>query len=414
MRRAAAILLAVSALALCGDARPARGQDRAAELSPSELHRIRGWVAWRRAVWRVQRDGFQRVVTELERSREAAAGRADVTTLYLLGVSYLRLGRLSEAETVLRDARAQAPDFAGFLLTDAMRLAASTAETAASGRAQAEAALVKYDEYLEKLDGYPKDGSFAAELRFLGHLYRGRTHSRLAGHLDRAVLDLNRAMQISNDNREEPAAEIVSLLAQVHQSLNQVDEAVRLLRDAVARDPAESAHYFNLGIIFAGAQDDSGARPWFEAALARRAGFAEAHLKLAYLDSKLSDPAAMRPHLEAAAAIREASARGGFVSDARTQSDLEAGFGTYWVLVGRARGESGDDVGARAAYAQARSRLREALAKEPGCVKALNLLIQIGSWTGAPESELEDLKRRLQETQEPGERDIDPYRSTFC
>ncbi len=414
MRRASAILVVVCALSLPGESPRAAAQEKATETSASELHRIRGWVAWRRAVWRVQRDGFQRVVTELERSREAAAGRADVTTLFLLGVSYLRLGRLAEADTVLRDARALAPEFAGFLLTDAMRLAASTAETAAAGRTQAEAAVAKYGEYFEKLDGYPKDGSFAAELRFLGLLYRGRTNSRLPGHMDRAVLDLNDAMRIAKENGETSAAEIVSMLAQAHQSLNQVEDAKRLVREAIARDPAESAHYFNLGIILAGAQDDSGARPWFEAAVARRPDFAEAHLKLAYLDSKLNDAASMRPHLEAAAAILESRARGGSASDARAQSDRESGFGTYWMLVGRSRGEAGDERGALAAYSQARSHLREALAKEPGCVKALNLLIQIGSLSNAPESELEDLKRRLQETQEPGDREIDPYRSTFC
>lgn len=419
MRRSTAMLLAVLASALPFGARPARAQDpaaapAAAELSPAELHRIRGWAAWRRAVWRVQRDGFQRVVTELERSREASAGRADVTTLYLLGVSYVRLGRLAEAETVLRDARAQAPEFAGFLLTDAMLLASATADTADAGRAQAEAALAKYGEYLEKLDSYPKDGSFAAELQFLGYLFRGRTNTRLAGHFDRAVLDLNRAMEISKENGQPLAAEVVSMLAQAHQSLNQVEDAKRLIREAIARDPAESALYYNLGIILAGAQDDSGARPWFEAAVARRADFAEAHLKLAYLDSKLNDPGAMRPHLEAAAAIQEARARGGSLSDSRTQADLAAGMGTYWLLIGRARMDAGDDAGARAAYGQAQIHLREALAKEPGCVKALNLLIQIGSWTNAPETELEELKRRLQGTQEPGGRDIDPYRSTFC
>jgi tetratricopeptide (TPR) repeat protein len=415
MRHAAAAALAVLALVLARGT--AHGQGAAPAASPAEtaeLHRLRGTIAWRRAVWRAQRDGFQRAVTELERARATAEGRSDFTSLYLLGLSYLRLGRAADAEPVLRDARAMSPGFAGFVLTDALQLTATKAASTDQARKEVDAALAKYDEYLAKIAAYPKDGPFAAELLFLGYLFRGRTNARISARYDKAVDDLDRALRVAADNGEQPPAEVVSLLAQMHQHLDQIDVAKKLVLAALERDPAEAVHYYNFGAILVGAHDEAGARPWLEAALARRPEFPEAHMRLAYIASKTDDPASMRRHLEAAAAIYAARARAGVQADRQTDADVESGFGQYWMLVAKHRQDAGDEAGTRAAYENAKDHLRQALAKEPGCVGALNVLVQVCALTDAPEAEIDDLKRRLADISKLSDREIDPYHGTFC
>jgi hypothetical protein len=44
----------------------------------------------------------------------------------------------------------------------------------------------------------------------------------------------------------------------------------------------------------------------------------------------------------------------------------------------------------------------------------MSQLIQILALLGAPQAEIDELKRRLAETQKIGDREIDEYRSTFC
>jgi tetratricopeptide (TPR) repeat protein len=415
MKRAAACVVAVVALALALAHGTSRAQDspRApASAESAEVHRVRGTIAWQRAVWRAQREGYQRAVSELERAR--AAGRSDFTSLYLLGLSYLRLGRVADAEPVLKDARQMSPTFPGFILTDALQLTAVRAEAREVQRQQADAAIEKYDEYIAKIEAYPKDGAFAAELLFLGYYFRGRTNARMGGRNHKAVEDLDRAVAVATAHGEAPSPEVTSLLAQMHQNLGEVEVAKKLIVEALARDPAEAVHYYNYGLILVASREESAAKPWLEAALARRPEFPEAHMKLAYVASKTDDPAAMRRHLEAAAATYDGRAAGGSPTDRQTEADIEAGFGQYWMLVAKHRQHRGDEPGARAAYQLAIAHLRTAREREPGCVGALQLLIQLAHLTGASEAEIEELKRRHADLSKLTDREFDPFHSTFC
>jgi tetratricopeptide (TPR) repeat protein len=378
------------------------------------VYRVRGIMAWRRAAWRFERQGFQRVVSELERARVAAQGKADFTTQYLLGFAYMRLGRVSEADTVLRDARQMAPDFPGFLLTDSMRIA-----TEDRTRAGVERALRPLQVFALVLPTYlAQDRAFSAELTYLGCALRGRLYSRMGRYHDQAVKDLERALAVSEQNRVPLSAEVVALLAQTHQSLDQSAEAERIVKLAISRDPAEASHYFNMGLICAAQQHEKDARRWFEAALARRESLADAHLKLAYLamkEGEVRDLPRIRAHLEAFAAQQEQrTTEGGVAPDTRALADLEAGYGDYWKLVADARLTSGDESGATLALREAQRHYRLALEHQPGCVVALNRLIQLGSRLGSAPAEIEEIKKRLEKVneQEPG--GVEIYRSTFC
>ena len=410
-----ALLLSLAAFLL---AAPGAGaQERPRAEPPADPSAVRGRIAWVRAAWRVQREDFQRAVTELEAARTHAQGRGDFTTLFLLGTAYVRLGRFADGDPLLRDARTAWPEFPGFLFADALRLITARPDSADDAMRKANEAIAKLDEFLAKLDSYPKDGAFAAEMRYLGHVFRGRTRSRLPGQNDAAVADLVRALDIARENERPPSADVVSLLAQVHLRLNQIVEARRLAMQAVSREPSEAGHYFNLGVILGATHDVNGARHAFEAALARRPQFPDAHIKLAYFAAQSGELAEMRRHLEAAAAMYDARARAGSPSDANAQADLASAMGRYWFDVAAARSGTGDDAGATDAYRAAVRHLREALAKQPGCVVALTLLIQAEARIGTAADEVEELKKRLAELSDsarPRDGDVDAFRSTFC
>lgn len=417
MLRAAPYVIALSLVALLPGGPAAHAQDAPSADTKSDPNAVRGRVAWVRAAWRVQREEFQRAVTELETARSRAQGRGDFTTLFLLGTAYIRLGRFAEGDPLLRDARTEAPDFLGFLLADALRLISTKAESNDAAIRQSSEAIEKLDLFLTRLDSYPKDGAFAAEFRYLGLVFRGRTKSRLPGQVDAAVADLTRALEICRENDRPPAGDVVSLLAHLHMRLQQTSEAKRLAEDAVAREPGEAAHYYNLGVILGAMFDVGGARRAFEAALARRPDMAEAHVKLAFYAAQDRDLPELRRHIEAAAARYEERARAGTPADANAAADVESALGRYWFGVGDARSEAGDTDGATAAYRAAAAHLKEALAKQPGCVLALALLIQASSRIGEPASVIDELKQRLDRLNDstaPHDGDIDAFRSTFC
>ena len=98
---------------------------------------------------------------------------------------------------------------------------------------------------------------------------------------------------------------------------------------------------------------------------------------------------------------------------ARIFAEIDAGLGAYWKMVGLQRSDAGDAKGARDAFTAAEAHLRDALAKQPGCVTAISTLIQILSWIGAPERDQSEWKKRLLDTQQM-KRETEPYRSTFC
>jgi tetratricopeptide (TPR) repeat protein len=410
MRRVLATVVGV-VVALCAFGYVARGQSSATPApGTAEYHRARGWVAWRSAVWKVRREGFEAAVAELERARDLEKER-DFTTLYFLGFSYLRLGRLDLADPTLKDAKALAPGFVGFVLTDALRFSAETAKDEDDARQRTSMAAVGLERYLEKLEGYGKDQPFATELSFLGHFYRGRAYSRLVGKLDHAISDLVLAMKISEDAGYSPAAEVVSLLAQAHQELEQYDEAEKIVQKAITQHPSEAAHYFNLGLILAGQHKESDSKPWFLAAIARQPDFAEAHQKLAYIAFLAGDLTSMRTHLESAAVIFEVHTKAGRPPDAIARADVEAGLGAYWQAVGDRRSDEADEPGAAEAYAEAKRHLLGALAENPNCVVALNRLVQLAIPLRASKEETEEFKRRLREIEQLRGR---ARKSTFC
>jgi tetratricopeptide (TPR) repeat protein len=399
----------------------ARGQQPAPRLSDADVHRLHGRLAWRRAAWRLRREEWQRAAGELELARKADgdAGKADFSTLYMLGVTYLRLApigaskQLDDADIALSQARTLDPTFPGLLFTDALRETLLPESSAAQTKARVELAIAKFDEFVLGF-AHPEEVQYGQELQFLGHFYRGRSRARLPEGLDRAVVDLKEAMSIADKNGQNAPPEVVSLLAQVYKNLNQVDDAKREVADALARNPAEATNYYNLGQLLLGAQDLTGARSWFEAALLRRTAFPEARLALADVARKMNDPITLRRHLEAAKALQELNAKAGAPIEAKVQADVECGFGICWKLIGDQRADAGDVAGMREAFANAESSFNAALSMEPGCFNAVNYLIQIAARTGAPQSKIDELKRRLEKLQKRGDGDVESYRSTFC
>jgi len=420
MRRAAATvsLGLLVALAVGG---AARGQENAPRVSDADVHRFRGRLAWQRAAWRLRRDEWERALVELELARKADldAGKPDYTTLFMLGVTHLRLAplgpskHLDDADIALSQVRATNPKFPGLLFTDALRESLIQENSAEKIKARVELAAAKFDEFILGF-AHPEEVPFGAELQFLGHFYRGRSRARLPGELDRAVVDLTQVMSIAEKNRKTAPTEVVSLLAQVYKSLNQVEDAKRVVAEAIARDPAEANNYYNLGQLLLGAQDLTGARAWFEAALLRRTFFPEARLALADVARKVNDPIAMRRHLEAARALHELNAAAGTPIETKVQADVECGFGICWKLIGDQRAAAGDVAGMRDAFAKATSSFRKALSLEPGCFNAVNYLILIEARTGAPQSEIDEDKRILERLQKPSDGEVESFRSTFC
>jgi tetratricopeptide (TPR) repeat protein len=406
--RVAGLVLSVL---LAASAAPAPAQEPPAQISSAELHRVRAEVAWRRAVWRISAEEFERAVKELEAARAAPGAVPDYWVDYMLAFSYARLKRVPECDAVLKSMRDKlGANASSLMLVDSVRRI-STPEGDQSAD-EATAAVATLGAFLEEMNNAPPGSPFAPELRFLSHFYRGRLEWRLARQ-DSAVTELTRAMELSRAAGHEPAMEVVSLLAWVHLDLDQAGEAKRLVMEAMARDPAEAAHYYNMGQILIKEHDDLGARRWFEAALARRPSLVEAHLKLALVGRHTADPAAMLPHLEAVKAFYDGRAQAKAPVDAAAEADVQCGYGLYWKLVGDRRTDEGDDAGAREAYEQATRHLREALAKQKGCVQALSALIQIASKLGRDE-EIPELRKSLDEVNKQQGRRLDPFRSTFC
>jgi tetratricopeptide (TPR) repeat protein len=420
MRRAAATVclgLVVAGVVVVA----AMGQEQAPRVSDADVHRLRGRLAWRRAAWRLRRDEWQRAQAELELARKADsdAGKLDFTTLYMLGVTYLRLApmgaskQLDDADIALSQARGIDPNFPGLLFADALRETLLPEGSAAQTKERVEIAAAKFDEFVLGF-AHPEESPYGAELQFLGYFYRGRSRARLPEALDRAVVDLKEAMSIAEKHDQNSPPEIVSLLAQIYKNLHELDDAKRVVADAVARNPSEATNYYNYGQILLGSQDLTGARSWFEAALLRRPSFPEARLALADVARRMNDPIAMRRHLEAAAALHALNAKAGAPIDLKMQADVECGFGICWKLIGDLREAAGDVAGMRAAFAEAKTRFKSARSMVSECFNAVNYLIQISVRTGAPQSEIDDLKRELEKLQKPADDDVQPFRSTFC
>lgn len=414
------MILSVLAALACSD--DARGQESPPQVSEADILRARGRLAWRRAAWRLRRDEWLRAVDVLEAARRAdsAAGVVDFGTLYLLGAAYLRLApsgvgssKLDAADIVLHEARRIDPKFPGFAFTDGLRETLLPENPSAAGATHAELAVERFGAFIRDF-GRPEDFPFGFELLFLGHYYRARSQARDPGGYDTAVIDLNKARSLADSHGQTPPTEVVSLLAQVYKNLNQGEDAKRVVADALRRNPADAPNYYNFGQLLVSAHDLTGARSWFEAALLRQPGFPEARIALADIARRMNDSGAMRRHLEAARALLEMNAKAGNPIESGFMADVECGFGICWKMIGDQRSEAGDDVGMREAFARATTHFVEARVKQSGCFNAVNYLIQIKARTGAPEEEVEALKKELERLQKPTDRASGTFRSTFC
>jgi len=399
----------------------ARAQQDAASAADVEIHRVRGRLAWQRAVWRLRPDEWTRPAAELEIAgkADAAAGKREFWTQFMLGTCRLRLATvgatrdLDAADIALSIARSMEPKYPGLALADALRETLLPDAPGDPPKVRVEAACAKFDAFFRDF-AHPEDTPYATELLFLGRYFRGFSRARLPDRLDDAVEDLKEAAKLADHAGHAPPPDVVSLLAQVYKALNQMADAKRVVAEALQRDPAEATHYYNFGQLLLAEKDLTGARAWFDAALLRRPDAPETHLALADIARKLLDPGAMRRHLEAAAGLYEMRARLQNPVAPRLQADLDCGFGIYWKLVGDKRGESSDDAGMREAFEKAKAHFLAATAIAPGCFNAVAFLIQIESRIGGSETEIDDLKRRLEKLQNPGEGDPELFHSTFC
>jgi tetratricopeptide (TPR) repeat protein len=384
---------------------PAPAQDRPPPASRTEnareAHRVRGIVAFKRAVWRVGADGYDRAITELEHARDPATGRADFRTLFLLALSHAAAGRAQEGDAARKAAAELKGDFLGFRLIEAIELFHKE-EWHASGK--------KLDAIITQAKRLNADPVINAELLFLAYVYRA-LDLRGRGSDDAALEDLREAVAISERRNDEPSSAAQVLLARSHVELQEYDRAEELLKEVLRREPGNSMSYANLALIYYDQHDLERAQRWYRDAVRRDPRLTEAREKLARIALRLEQLPTARRQLEALETALEAlwKAR----PDLRSPGDaanMHAGFGEFWKLTADARARAGDAEGAQRARTAAERHFRRAHQERPDCVKALSLLIELLNELGAPEAEIEALEKDLLERLESGK----TYRDTFC
>ncbi|MCE9637112.1 MAG: hypothetical protein K8T90_15515 [Planctomycetes bacterium] len=420
----AAAAVAAAALAPLLVDGPAAAQDRsgnaarnaapppAAAPTPSDSHKIRGVLAWRRAVWTSDPASYLKAVKELEQARALGPAAPDLATLFLLGMSYARSGSPAKAEEPLRAAREAFPAFPGHLLAEAIRV---TGERPGYHKQDGTIPAIEIlDAYLVDIARYDAKAPFAAELRYLGYLERGLRMYAIEHH-DLAIRDLGQALALTRAEGRTPAAELVRTLSQAHRTVSEFDLAESTIREALGADPGEPSHYLVLGMVAADGNHLDRAREWYARAAARRADYAEPRAKLAYLGWESGDLDTMRRQLEAYEYLTTESWQANPATRSPgLASNLRAGWGTYWLARGERLTESGDLVGAKRMWERARLEFARALQETPGCIRALNSMIQVLSRLQAPQPEIDEYTRRLEQIRQ-GAPDAPPaYRETFC
>jgi tetratricopeptide (TPR) repeat protein len=384
----------------------------AAAPSVAEGRKIRGVLAWRKAVWTSDGSTFATAARALEECRAAGGGDDDVTLLFLLGHCYTRLGDAKRADDALRRARELAPAFPGNWLGEALRMTADRPGFQESPGTRE--AIPLLDRYLVEVARYDRQAPFAAELEYLGWLERGLRYFAVDA-FDRAIHDLTRAAEIVRAEGRPPATELVRILSECHKKVSELGPAEALIRDALRRDPGEPSHYHVLGMVAADQLQKEASRAWYERALARRLDYGEPRAKLAYLAWEAGDLYAMRCHLEAYEAHWKSRwAVEPQTRSANTASNIHAGYGKYWLARGDRLADAGDLDGARRMWANARDRYVQSLSENPGCIGALAGLIQVLPQLGAPDEEVQRWKRKLQEIRESKPGAPASYRDTFC
>jgi tetratricopeptide (TPR) repeat protein len=369
----------------------------------AELLLTRGTSTWRNYVWSLDRPRLEHGLAELERARELAGGRTTFTHLYLIAFGHLVLGNEEPGRAAAAAVRARAPDYPPVLLLDAF-------ESIVAG--ESDEALMQLDAYVDAIESAPPDPGFGTEFRFLAYLHRG-AHRYDQGLHGEAAQDLRTAVRITREADRVPANTVLLRLARAHQNLDEHGAAEELIREMLRRDPGNADLYHNMGLLEGTQKQLPEARSWYERAVARRRNLEEAHGKLAFLAWRDADVDAgelrrMRRHLAAYRALARQS------THARTLADVESGRGTYWLSVARHRVDAGREREAAPAYARALRHFEAALEHEPGCVRALNSIIQIGAELAWPEERLGPYRERMDAILRLDEGAPESVRSAFC
>lgn len=371
--------------------------------SEVEVLRTRGVSTWRNHVWSIERTRLEQSVSELERARELGAGRLGATQTYVLAFGHLVLGNEEPGRAAAQVVRATAPDFVPLRLLDAF-------EAILAG--DATHALVLLDGYVDAIERSPPDPEFGTEFRFLAYLHRGAQRYDM-GMAQEAVVDLRTAARIAREAGRVPSNVLLLRLARAHQTLDEHGAAEELVREMLRRDPGNPELYFNLGLLDGTQKHLPEARAWYERTVRRRRSHRDAHGKLAFLawrDAEV-DPAALprvRAHLAAYESLTERD------PSTVALADSASGVGSYWLAVARHRLDQGDEAGARPAFERALRHFRDAIDREPGCVRALNSIIQIGAQLGWPDGDLAPYRERMNAILQGEEGAPGSVRSSFC
>jgi tetratricopeptide (TPR) repeat protein len=409
---AGSALAAVVALRIA-DAQDAPPAPAVADTLSADAHRVRGILAWRKAVWASDTASYLRAVRELEASRRLAQGAPDVTAIFVLGFCRARTGDPAGALEMVREGRAAAPGFPAHLLTEAVaRTGSGPGWRKQDGTQKAVATL---DQYLVEIARYPPKAAFAAELRYLGFLERGLRLLALDEH-DRAIRDLDAARALAASEGRTPSVELVRMLSQCHKSLQQFQLAESFLNESLHRDPGEPSHYHMLALLAADSNRRDDARLWNQRAVLRRLDYLAPRGKLAYLAWEAGDLDGMRRQLEATAYLSRFAADSDVAAskDAGPAANLHAGWGKYWFARGERLVEAGNAEGAARHWERARDEYREALRAQPGCIRTIVGLVEVLSRLRAPPEEIESLRKRLDDMRAKKPNTPEMYTDTFC
>jgi tetratricopeptide (TPR) repeat protein len=247
---------------------------------------------------------------------------------------------------------------------------------------------------LAELDGAPGIPPWLDyQFRLFGLLARGRAFLKGSEHLARS--DFKEALALAEKALMDPLAPrenalrsvVLTHLAAAHQALESFEDAERVLAELVRRDPANPAHPYNMALVKAIQQKYVESLAWYRRAADLDRSDPRPHLKIAFILLRYIEP------IDTAEAVREGEIHLRLVGG---KPDAE-----YCAL----RGEAaflGKDM------KEAEAWFRKALALDGACRTALqrlmNILGQKDDPTGAIQKEIDDLRRKLEDsTKKKGE-----------
>jgi len=410
------VLAAAAAALLWPGSAPAQEQPPApaAAPAPEPPTRAFAWLAWRRAVWSHESTDYARALKELEDDRSKTGG--SFLTDFMLAQTLAQLrspDHARRAADVLAPVERAQPGFPGVALVKAMLLTQEKAPW--QDQPGARPSLELLDRFVLDLASYPREAPLSAELRFLGHVERGCRRIAIAEN-DQAFRDLEEALRMGRVQGRPTSAQVLRILVQANLAVRQGIVADQLAEQAMRQAPGEPTHYFVRAIVAAesGRMDDS--RTWQLRALELKRDYAEPYAKLAFLAfDPGNDMPTMRRRLETYQSLFDDRwSSPGMVAPANDRANLLAGWGLYWFQRGHEAINAGRTEEARAHWKVARDRFLEAYQAQPGCVRAIQSLIQVLSLLRAPAAEIEVWTRRAEEIKDPAGGGDRGFRDTFC